>query len=45
MKIRVRYLINGKEKKTVLETNGEQIEFWRRQRNGEVTVIEAKKVK
>ena len=45
MKIRVRYLINGKEKDVVLETNRQQIEFWRRQRDGYITVIETERMK
>lgn len=42
--IEVIYLESGKEKSILLNGTAEQINFWKRQRNGEVSVIEARRV-
>jgi len=44
MKLEVKYLEHGKTKTIILNNNAEQIEFWNRQRKGEVSVIETKKI-
>lgn len=44
MKLKVKYLENGKTKETITNNMREQMELWNRQKDGEISVIEVKKI-
>jgi len=42
--IEVTFLENGKKKTILLKSSADQVELWKRQRNGEISVISTTKV-
>jgi len=44
MKLQIRYLENGKTKHITVDNTAQELELWNRQRAGEVSIIDAKKV-
>jgi len=44
MKLRVKYLENGKTETTEINNTAEQLELWNRQRNNEISIISVKRL-